>query len=342
MKQVAAAIGFRNEVLHSGVEGLDGEDAGGVQGSAAGLNRPGRGGGVVCTTPRPPNRSPTAPIKSHSSSPDRGANQVLKWVPCGAHSNFDCCSYHGSFPGHPRRCISTARIFPGTWYAPRDSLNWTVSRVRCNIGAFYPLPPVLPHRGAACAMAEETLKADFTRTEPLANRLLVALTHEIDELLKKNGIALGVPLEGRVKTWTSLEDKLERKLLAIKSAAELDDLVGLRVILLFRSDLDPVLDLLTKTFDVLSNEDTASRLAESQFGYQSRHLVLRIPATWSRIPSLSDLGDLRAEVQVRTVAQHIWAAASHKLQYKQEESVPTPLKRTIYRISRFWRQWIWN
>jgi ppGpp synthetase/RelA/SpoT-type nucleotidyltranferase len=32
------------------------------------------------------------------------------------------------------------------------------------------------------------------------------------------------------------------------------------------------------------------------------------------------LGGLRAEVQVRTTAQHIWAAASHKLQYKHEES----------------------
>jgi len=36
---------------------------------------------------------------------------------------------------------------------------------------------------------------------------------------------------------------------------------------------------------------------------------------------------------VRTLAQHIWAAASHKLQYKHEESVPLPLRRSIYRVS---------
>lgn len=36
---------------------------------------------------------------------------------------------------------------------------------------------------------------------------------------------------------------------------------------------------------------------------------------------------------MRTLAQHIWAAASHKLQYKQEASVPPPLRRTIHRVS---------
>jgi len=46
-----------------------------------------------------------------------------------------------------------------------------------------------------------------------------------------------------------------------------------------------------------------------------------------------DLGEIRVELQVRTLAQHIWAAASHKLQYKHEASVPLPLRRSIYRAS---------
>jgi hypothetical protein len=40
-----------------------------------------------------------------------------------------------------------------------------------------------------------------------------------------------------------------------------------------------------------------------------------------------------SEIQVRTLAQHIWAAGSHKLQYKREASVPPPLRRAIYRVS---------
>jgi putative GTP pyrophosphokinase len=41
----------------------------------------------------------------------------------------------------------------------------------------------------------------------------------------------------------------------------------------------------------------------------------------------------RAEIQIRTTAQHIWAAASHTLQYKQEGSVPAPVRRAIHRVS---------
>jgi len=48
---------------------------------------------------------------------------------------------------------------------------------------------------------------------------------------------------------------------------------------------------------------------------------------------MSDLGDLRVEFQVRTLAQHIWAVVSHKLQYKQEESVPKQLVRSLNRAS---------
>ena len=179
----------------------------------------------------------------------------------------------------------------------------------------------------------EQFRTDFLVLEPRAKRLLVALTKEIGELLNANDLALGVPLEGRVKAWVSIQDKLDRKSLELRAPSDLDDLVGVRVILLFRVDLENVIQLLNETFNVLSVEDTASRLGDSQFGYQSRHLILRLPAAWAGITSLSDLCELKAEIQVRTVAQHIWAAASHKLQYKQEESVPPPLRRTIYRIS---------
>src|SRR5437867_10781858 len=42
---------------------------------------------------------------------------------------------------------------------------------------------------------------------------------------------------------------------------------------------------------------------------------------------------LRAELQVRTVAQHIWAEASQALQYKQKEGVPIGVTRAIHRVS---------
>jgi hypothetical protein len=63
------------------------------------------------------------------------------------------------------------------------------------------------------------------------------------------------------------------------------------------------------------------------------HFVLRLPQSWLTIPTFSQLGVLKAEIQVRTVAQHIWAASSHKLQYKQEHNVPPPVRRSISRVA---------
>jgi hypothetical protein len=39
------------------------------------------------------------------------------------------------------------------------------------------------------------------------------------------------------------------------------------------------------------------------------------------------------EVQIRTLPQHMWAEASHMLQYKQENVVPSEVRRSIHRIS---------
>ncbi|MDP2033262.1 MAG: hypothetical protein Q8K29_07615 [Polaromonas sp.] len=179
----------------------------------------------------------------------------------------------------------------------------------------------------------EAFREDFERAEPRARRLLTALLKEIEQLLGTQSLPLAVPLEGRVKTWDSIREKLDRKSLNIASPTDLNDFVGIRIILLFRSDVASAIEHLSKTFDVQSIEDTGKRLADSQFGYQSQHLIVTLQKSWAQVPSFSDLVGLKAEVQVRTVAQHIWAAASHKLQYKQEQSVPPPLRRTIFRIS---------
>ena len=138
-------------------------------------------------------------------------------------------------------------------------------------------------------------------------------------------------MEIRVKKWTSIENKLERKNLEIESILSLRDLVGVRAILLFLTDLDKIDELIRSTFEVTSSEDTADRLGEAQFGYQSLHYTNKVPLIWLEIPTMADFRDIQAEVQVRTLAQHIWAAASHKLQYKNEASVPPPIRRAINR-----------
>ncbi|WP_372719258.1 GTP pyrophosphokinase family protein [Novipirellula sp.] len=177
------------------------------------------------------------------------------------------------------------------------------------------------------------LKSEYDRLHPVARRFAETLRQQIGALISKNGLSLGVPIESRVKTWNSLSEKLERKHIAPKSVLELDDLIGIRVILLFQRDLDTMHGFLNRELSVLSHENTANRLQEAQFGYQSVHYSLALPGDWLNVPTMTDFRGLKAELQVRTLSQHIWAAASHKLQYKNEQSVPLQLRRSIHRVS---------
>jgi putative GTP pyrophosphokinase len=179
----------------------------------------------------------------------------------------------------------------------------------------------------------EALRASYEQEAIRAERLRRSMIEQLDELFVQRQVVLGVPLESRVKQWASLEEKIQRKSLALTTIAELKDLVGIRVILLFRQDIGIVGAVLRDTFEILEVRDAAAHLSEVQFGYQSQHYVVALRRDWLQVPSFSGLGGLRAEIQVRTLAQHIWAAASHKLQYKQEDSVPPPLRRTIHRVS---------
>jgi putative GTP pyrophosphokinase len=179
----------------------------------------------------------------------------------------------------------------------------------------------------------QKLNQQYAQLLPNVSRLKSALLSELGHLMSQYGVTLGVPMEARIKEWPSIEEKITRKTLTLDRITDLDDLVGIRIILLFRRDLHEVDRLIRESLTVLTAEDTAQRLTETQFGYQSQHYVVKFHDAWLKVPSYADFGEVKVEVQVRTLAQHIWAAASHKLQYKHESSVPAPLRRSIHRAS---------
>jgi len=158
--------------------------------------------------------------------------------------------------------------------------------------------------------------------------------------MNRHGVSLAVPIEHRVKTWASIEQKFIRAnydnlrmRFSGASLSELNDLIGIRIILLFKRDIANVREILEKAFRVIDSEDKGKRYTYDQFGYVSVHYTVRVPDTWFSVPTFSAFRRLQAEIQVRTLAQHMWAATSHKLQYKQEESVPEEMRRSIHRIS---------
>lgn len=177
------------------------------------------------------------------------------------------------------------------------------------------------------------LEAEYKTLQSIARSFSEEVSHQIGRLLEQANVVLGFPIQHRVKEWDSISEKFERVPLSINSLKELQDLVGLRIILLFKRDVDKVCDLISRNFSIVREYDTQERLKEDQFGYSSIHFVVELQQGWLAVPTMAEMGGLRAEIQVRSLAQHIWAEASHSLQYKQKEGVPSSVLRGIYRVS---------
>lgn len=99
-------------------------------------------------------------------------------------------------------------------------------------------------------------------------------------------------------------------------------MAGIRIIALFKSDIDTIQEIINNTFTVLRVEDTAKRLSEDQFGYGSIHYEITLSTSWIEIPAYKALQEKSLEIQLRTASQHTWAAASHILNYKKAAHVP--------------------
>lgn len=182
-------------------------------------------------------------------------------------------------------------------------------------------------------MTANDLEKEYAAVAVAAERFSDELVRQLNELIAQGGVSLGFPIQSRVKRWESIAEKLQRRSLGLNSIRELNDLVGLRVLLLFQRDVATVCRLVKENFCVISQEDTRERLDANEFGYTSVHFIVEPPKSWLALPTLKHLQGLKAEIQVRTVAQHIWAAASHVLQYKHEAGVPPPVRRSIHRVS---------
>ena len=179
----------------------------------------------------------------------------------------------------------------------------------------------------------DKLLNEYNEISPLAEDLGSVLEHRLNDLMSEKALTLAVPCNNRIKKWDSIVGKIERKRLSLESLVDLNDLIGIRAIFLFWRDRQKAVEVIKETFEIISEEDTESRLQEKEFGYRSFHLIIKIPKEYCL--NISDIKKIpfKAELQIRTMAQHIWASASHKLQYKYEDSAPIPIRRSIHRVS---------
>lgn len=149
-------------------------------------------------------------------------------------------------------------------------------------------------------------------------------------------------VQGRVKAVPSFAEKCLRKQHKYRQPAwQLTDLCGVRIIVAARDQIAPVRRFIEEHFEIDENEDTAQRLREMEFGYQSVHYIvslkraelalyqaagLNVPDELFRWRHEDEAGAsglpvgpvFKAEIQVRTLLQHAWALLIHDNLYKTE------------------------
>lgn len=190
--------------------------------------------------------------------------------------------------------------------------------------------------GVADRTPEEWAQEYGKRQFALQERLTDKLADLLAELLKGARIDYVNNIEQRTKTEQSLADKLRRKGESYQDPlAEVGDLSGLRVITYLPSDRVRVGELIEQEF-VVDPERSPGESAPSdpaRFGYESAHYVVAVTQDRAALTDWADFADLVAEIQVRTVLQHAWAAISHKVDYKTEAEVPPEVRRQLFRLS---------
>lgn len=107
------------------------------------------------------------------------------------------------------------------------------------------------------------------------------------------------------------------------------DLIGVRVVCLYESDIKDIVHILSDSFDVMDVTDKISKVesSEDSFGYKGFHMDLAINEQRRALPECVRYEELRFEVQIRTIIQDGWSVLDHKIKYKK--SIPTVLKRRI-------------
>jgi putative GTP pyrophosphokinase len=171
---------------------------------------------------------------------------------------------------------------------------------------------------------------EYTHRGQLFGRLAAEVEFALEATANREGIKTH-SVTSRVKELQSLIEKCRDKEID-DPFTEVDDLVGIRVVVLFLSDLPLLDEVIRNTFDVHKSDDKVLGSDPASFGYMSVHYIATLRDEHAG-PRYDDLKSLRFEIQARTIGMDAWANVSHYLDYKGESSVPDELKKDFFALS---------
>jgi|ERR1044071_2537357 ppGpp synthetase/RelA/SpoT-type nucleotidyltranferase len=185
------------------------------------------------------------------------------------------------------------------------------------------------------ATKQERAVQEYERLRPTYARFAERMAELLDTLISESDVKVHT-IERRAKEVASFKEKLARPGKRYGDPIhEISDLCGVRIIAYYQEDVITIAQLIRAEFlvDEAESTDKARELDVNEFGYLSLHFVVSLVPPRSTLKEWKPFTELTAELQVRTVLQHAWAAISHALQYKREEEIEAVVARRLYRLS---------
>lgn len=178
-------------------------------------------------------------------------------------------------------------------------------------------------------------ESSYRRIHPVCEEYTWRLRILLSEMLRQGGID-PASVESRTKSVESFVEKARRDGKKYDDPVhDITDLVGLRIIAYDKEDVEAIGELIEREFSVDYDNSTnkATTIELDRFGYLSIHFVVSLNDHRKNLIEWRSFAELRAEIQIRTVLQHAWAAIDHKFRYKTTNEIPTHLRRKLFRLS---------
>ncbi|MEQ1741641.1 MAG: RyR domain-containing protein [Candidatus Nitrotoga sp.] len=212
--------------------------------------------------------------------------------------------------------------------------------------------------------------AAYDEIRPVYEVFAKVLSEILSYAVKDLGVTAIV--QARAKDKASFAEKSARKRNTYPDAVnQLTDLCGGRIIVDCKDDIEPIRNFICEHFEITEEEDVFERLKTTEFGYRSVHFIVSLKrgelesileSLCKRQGSLEKQASFRtiverlferhapahqgeqsafrgpkfkAEIQVRTLLQHAWAAIGHDRIYKSEFAVPKRWQRDAIRIAAY-------
>jgi putative GTP pyrophosphokinase len=172
-------------------------------------------------------------------------------------------------------------------------------------------------------------RATYSKNRRAYEAALRSFSGRVRTLLAKEGLA--PIISHRVKEFDSYLTKVAR-LRKARAPILLHDFFGARVVCPFLDETERVQELLAKHFHVVEIERKGADRPLAEFGYESVHLLVRLPQR--ALPTIPPHTKRLCEIQVCTILQHAWAQIEHELVYKADRSVPkSAIRRKLAAVS---------